>query len=78
MKSKTWRWFGLWVLLSMMLSTAGISVAAAPSPAVPAMAEAQDMPPTPPLSLPVGRDHSKDLRLEPVAASEVTLHTPAP
>lgn len=78
MKSKTWRWFGLWVLLSMMLSTAGISVAAAPSPAVPAMAEAQDMPPTPPLSLPVGRDHSKDLRLEPVAVSDVTLHTPAP
>jgi len=77
MKSKTWRWFGLWVLLSMMLSTAGISVAAAPSPAAPAMAEAQDVPPMPSLSLPVGRDNSKVLRLEPVAASDVTLHTPA-
>lgn len=73
MKSETWRWFSLLVVLSMLLSATGVSAATSQSPAMSSQNQTQGAvanPPTP--------GAGKDLQLEPVAPEDILPRRIAP
>ncbi len=70
MKPKTWRWFSLLVVLSMLLSATGVFAATPPAPVVSGQTEAQGAVANPPDS-----GDGKTLQLEPVAPTDIVPMT---
>ncbi|MBN1921454.1 MAG: S8 family serine peptidase [Anaerolineae bacterium] len=73
MKPKTWRWFSLLVVLSMLLSATGVFAATPLAPVVSGPIEAQGAVANPPDS-----SDGKTLQLEPVAPTDIVPMTATP